>query len=66
MRIEGCLEGVRRDNSDFVRLYVLVLYFLVVGILAIYAFSPAGGEMGYILARLIPHFGIRRRGLRIS
>lgn len=55
MRIAGHLETVNRNNGDFVRLFVLVVYFLVVGILAIYAFSPIGGEMGYILARLIPH-----------
>ncbi|WP_421909357.1 HEAT repeat domain-containing protein [Methanolacinia petrolearia] len=55
MRIAGHLETVNRNNGDFVRLFVLVVYFLVVGILAVYAFSPIGGEMGYILARLIPH-----------
>jgi HEAT repeat protein len=48
-------ETITRNNGDFVRLFVLIVYFLVVGILAIYAFSPIGGEMGYILARLIPH-----------
>ena len=55
MRIAGHLETVNRNNGDFVRLFVLIVYFLVVGILAVYAFSPIGGEMGYILARLIPH-----------
>ena len=42
-------------HTDFVRVYIIVLYFLVVAILAVYAFSPSGGGMSYILARLLPH-----------
>jgi len=55
MKTTGHFRYISRDHGDFVRLFVLVVYFLVVGILAIYSFSPIGGEMGYILARLIPH-----------
>ncbi len=55
MKAAEHLGTISRDHGDFVRLFVLVVYFLVVGILAVYAFSPMGGEMGYILARLIPH-----------
>lgn len=55
MKIARHMETITGNNGDFVRLFVLIVYFLVVGILAIYAFSPMGGEMGYILARLIPH-----------
>lgn len=55
MKTTGYFRNISRNHGDFVRLFVLVVYFLVVGILAVYAFSPMGGEMGYILARLIPH-----------
>ncbi|MBN2734462.1 MAG: HEAT repeat domain-containing protein [Methanomicrobiaceae archaeon] len=43
------------NNTDFVKAYVLIAYFIVIGILALYAFSPFSGEMGYILGRLTPH-----------
>lgn len=46
---------MNNKNTGFIKAYVLITYFIIVGILAVYAFSPFSGEVGFIFTRLIPH-----------
>ena len=42
-------------NTGIIKVFVLIAYFIVVGILAAYSYTPESGEVGFILARLTPH-----------
>jgi HEAT repeat protein len=43
-------------HSDFIKVYVLVLYFIVIAILGFYSFSSSRiDESAYIIARMTPH-----------
>ncbi|WOF16876.1 HEAT repeat domain-containing protein [Methanoplanus sp. FWC-SCC4] len=57
MKISDFHQEIPDDtrSSGFLQVYILAAYFLLVGILAVFAFSPLSGEMGYILARMTPH-----------
>ncbi|MDD4126967.1 MAG: HEAT repeat domain-containing protein [Methanomicrobium sp.] len=46
---------MKSNNTNFVKAYVLIAYFIVVGLLAVYSLSPYSGEVGFILAKLTPH-----------
>ena len=46
---------MKAEDTNYVKAYILVVYFIVVGLLAVYSFSPYSGDVGYILAKLTPH-----------
>ncbi|MBP2133633.1 HEAT repeat protein [Methanomicrobium sp. W14] len=46
---------MKTKDADFLKVYILLAYFILVGLLAVYAFSSYSGEVGFILSRLTPH-----------
>lgn len=51
-----CRKFTAGRHSDFIKVYVLVLYFIVIAILGFYSFSSSKiDESAYIIARMTPH-----------